>query len=512
MKRMAWLCCSALLVACPQQPVEPGADAGGPAPDASAGDGALPDTVAPDRASADAGAGDAAAADAGSIDGAASDAAAADSGPAADAGATATGFKDAANWAAFEPPIADQVLGATAKGYYGAVFDGRFMYYVPCRKGNLQTDFHGVVMRYDTQGDFKSAASWAFYDAGNTLGNVATPTVGYAGGAFDGRYVYFVPYADGSRRHARVLRYDTIGAGFTAASSWSAFDAGTLANMPQNSGYDGAVYDGSRYLYFVPYGDQSFAHGFALRYDTTGAFDAPASWQNFYVGNIGGLTTKGYYGGTSDGRYLYFAPFNNGTDTDFHGNVLRFDTQGAGGLTTAANWSAHDASSVDGLHTVGYKGAVFDGRYVYFVPFRDNIASQHTRVLRYDTTAAFDATGAWDAFDASDIDGLVTMGYVGAEFDGRYVYFIPYQQNNTPFATYHANVLRLDTHGDFRSRSSWSAFDAGWIDGLKTKGLKYGSFDGSYVYFVPYNFNDDPGNNGHTTYSRRAVRYRIDPH
>ncbi|MBN2498315.1 MAG: hypothetical protein JXR96_27235 [Deltaproteobacteria bacterium] len=420
-----------------------------------------------------------------------------------------SGFKDPANWSAHAPTFTDQALSAKARGYYGAVFDGRYVYYVPCRNGNRTTDFHGVVLRFDTQADFTSDAAWDAYDAGDTLGDPARPTVGYAGGAFDGRHVYFAPYIDGSVRHARVLVYDTQGAGFTASSSWSAFDAGTLPGMPANSGYDGAVYDGQRYVYFVPYGDQSFAHGIALRYDTSAGLSSPASWELYDVGAIDGLVTKGYYGGTFDGRYLYFAPFSNGGDT-FHGNVLRFDTRG-GGFSSPDSWSAFDASSVDGLSTIGYKGAVFDGRYVTFVPFRDDLSSQHARVLRYDTTAAFDSAVSWSAADVPDVDGLVTKGYVGAEFDGRYVYFIPYQQDASPYGTFHANVLRFDTQGDFKARSAWSAFDAGETGGLKTKGMKYGCFDGSYVYFVPYNFNDDPANNGHMTYSRRAVRYRIDP-
>ncbi len=420
----------------------------------------------------------------------------------------ASGFKIATSWSAFEPTIADSGASAKAKGYYGAVYDGSRVYFVPCRCGNLTTDFHGMVLCYDTAADFKNSGSWASYDAGNTLGNPAKPTVGYAGGAFDGRYVYFAPYADGTVRHARVLRYDTTG-GFSSSASWSAFDAGDLAGMPANSGYDGAVYDGLRYVYFVPYGDQNFAHGFAVRYDKTQDFLSSGSWEVFYAGAVDGLDTKGYYGGAFDGRYVYYVPFGNGSDV-FHGNVLRFDTSAAGGFGAAASWSAYDASSVDGLATVGYKGAAFDGTCVYFVPFRDGLSSQHSRVLRYDTRAGFKIAGSWSAFEATGVDGLTTKGYVGAVCDGRYVFFVPYQQDASPYGVYHANVLRYDTSGGFKDQSSWSAYDAGGVDGIKTKGLKYGCLAGNYVYFAPYNFNDDPANTGHTTYSRRAVRYRTD--
>jgi len=54
------------------------------------------------------------------------------------------------------------------------------------------------------------------------------------------------------------------------------------------------------------------------------------------------------------------------------------------------------------LHTSEELRAVFDGRYVYFVPY-DN--GQYSRtfdgeVLRYDTTAAFDQPSSWATFDA----------------------------------------------------------------------------------------------------------------
>jgi len=43
-------------------------------------------------------------------------------------------------------------------------------------------------------------------------------------------------------------------------------------------------------------------------------------------------------------------------------------------------------------------------------------------------------------FDAGTTGGLNTQGYVGAIFDGRYVYFSPYRNTND----FHANVLRFD--------------------------------------------------------------------
>lgn len=405
----------------------------------------------------------------------------------------ADGFKVASDWSAFDAGNTDSLV---TKGYYGAVSDGRYIYYAPCRTEN----FHGRVLRYDTASIFTAAASYDAYDAGLTDG---LQTKGYAGAVFDGRYVYFVPYAnidpgyDGAVRHARVLRYDTRGL-FKDVTSWSAYDASGIPGIPplvtNFLGYDGAIYDGQRYIYFVPYGDQiaETRNTYALRYDTQGNFKSAGSWRVYDIRSIDGMVTKGYYGAAFDGRYVYYVPYANGPE-NFHGRAVRYDTRGE--YTVASSWSAYDAGSTDGMKTVGYKGAVFDGRYVYYVPFRETESVQHSRVLRYDTYGNFKTTSNWSAYDASQVDGLNTQGYVGAEFDGRYIYFIPYQQNTT----FHANVLRYDTQGDFKTASNWSAYDAGATDGLPSRGYKYSTKHDGFIYFVPYNNNE--------AYSGIVLRY-----
>ncbi|MEE2872485.1 MAG: hypothetical protein VX893_06175, partial [Candidatus Latescibacterota bacterium] len=90
----------------------------------------------------------------------------------------------------------------------------------------------------------------------------------------------------------------------------------------------------------------------------------------------------------------------------------------------------------------------------------------------------------FSAFDAAAIGGLPTRGYFGAVFDGRYVYFVPEQHGEEGMPT-HGIVLRYDTHGEFADRSSYSAYDAGETDGLQTRGFYGAIFDGRYVYFVP---------------------------
>jgi hypothetical protein len=379
----------------------------------------------------------------------------------------ATLFKDVANWSAFD---AGNIDGLKTDGYFGIVFDGRYVYHVPCRD---KTTFHARALRHDSQGDFKSADSWEAYDAAGTDDLI---TVGYGGGAFDGRYVYYAPFTHETSRHSQVLRYDTE-SGFKETGSWAAYDARETDNL-KAMGYVDAVFDG-RYVYFSPFGYKPFAHGRVLRFDTQGDFKASESWAMYEAGFTNGMKTKGYYGLVQEGQYIYFVPFNDGTE--FHGRVLRYDTKGD--FKEEASWAAYDAGNTAGMDTRGYKMAASDGRYVYFVPFRTSTAETHGRVLRYDSESPFEDSGSWDAYDAGEVDGLQTQAYVGAVFDGSYIYFCPYSYGAVDF---HAMAMRYDPAGDFHLAKSWAAFEANPIDGLETIGYKGVVFDGRYVHFTPY--------------------------
>ncbi|MSR84720.1 MAG: hypothetical protein EXS58_17690, partial [Candidatus Latescibacteria bacterium] len=126
---------------------------------------------------------------------------------------------------------AGETGGLRTKGFFGAVRAGRYIYFVPQYDGEER---HGKVLRYDTHGEFADAQSWAAYDAGHTSG---LNTKGYYGGVYDGCYVYFVPRLDGVSHHSRVLRHDPR-LSFTDPASWQAFDAG-LPVAYQGAAFDG---------------------------------------------------------------------------------------------------------------------------------------------------------------------------------------------------------------------------------------------------------------------------------
>ncbi len=375
----------------------------------------------------------------------------------------------------FSAHDADGTDGLASRGYFGAVFDGQYVYGCPSRNQDERTAVHGVVLRYNTHKDFRDPQAYEAYDAGHTDG---LHTSGFYGGAFDGRYLYFNPRDDGTVHHSRFLRYDTH-QDFKSSAAWEAYDV----DLPHS--FQGLAFDG-RYLYCCPgytkpadrpFGDAETS-GKILRYDTRADFKEASSYQVFDAQALGEEVAC-FDGAVFDGRHIYFVPLGSGI-------VLQYDTKGDFG--NAANWRTYDAGRSLGMEA--NVGAVFDGRHIYFASY------SNSTMVRYDTRGDFAADASWDACDAGHTDGLDTGGFDGAFFDGRYIYYIPFTrqvpqgEDKSPF---HGNYLRYDTRGDFHDPQSWAACDAGQVDGLHTTAYNGGAFDGRYLYAAPWRGDLDGG-------------------
>ena len=338
-------------------------------------------------------------------------------------------FHDPQSWAACD---VENITSLRTVNYYGAVFDGRYVYFVPQDEG---TAYHSRVLRYDTRGDFKSIASWEVFDVGLAHS--------YQGAAFDGHYIYFCPGYEGTsgvsliaedKYSGSVVRLDTRGE-FKDAASWKIFDAKSVA--PNAACFDGGAFDG-RYIYFVP-----LTNGVVVQCDTKGDFTDPDSWRTY---DIGPFIGSGWcVGAVFDGRYLYLVPY-------MHGVVVRCDTHDD--FTADSSWESYDSNDTGGLDTSGADGGFFDGRYVYFIPWAGRLkgpkgSGHHANFLRYDTRGAFGDPQSWSAHDASATDGLQTIGYNGGVFDGRFIYTSPLCDDEL----FHGRVLRYDTSGSNASFS-----------------------------------------------------------
>jgi hypothetical protein len=365
------------------------------------------------------------------------------------------------------------------QGYTGGTFDGRYIYFAGL----------GVkIARYDTLGAFDDPASW--------LGFGPTPASGFAGAVYDGRYVYFVPNSHGGGPASLAARYDTLGA-FNVPSSWTLLDLATLADGgAPTAGFFGAVFDGHS-VFFAPHNDGN-PDGHALKYDVGSALDAAppvadaggiveggtfgnlASWASFDTTQVNPVA-RGFSGAVYGNGALYFVPQTNGAyDAEVHGGadgiVARHELASA--FTSASTWSTYDVTLVEGL-AAGFIGGAFDGQYVYLVPKSNGVA------VRLDTTATNFATAAsWQAYDttrAVTTDGGGSVGFAGAGYDGRFIYYVP-TVGSPP------RLLRYDTQSTFTADCAWSSVDLGPIappDGGPPPGYTGAVFDGQYLYLLP---------------------------
>jgi len=298
----------------------------------------------------------------------------------------------------------------------------------------------------------------------STAQGAAELTSAYEGAEFDGRYIYYAPANSDT-----FIRFNTQGTSFTTAADWQQMSMSTAqGSAPGNFNFNAPLFDG-RYIYYTPCGGNTF-----IRFDTQGtSFTTAADWQKISVSTAQGSAPSGlnYKGAEFDGRYVYYVPSNSAT-------FIRFDTQGTS-FTTAADWQKISVSTVQGSAAVSesYNGAIFDGRYIYYAP------ANSATFIRFDTQGTSFTTAAdWQQMSMSTVQGsaAVSESYVGATFDGRYVYYSPSDSDT---------FIRFDTQGtSFTTVADWTTMSISTAQGTQaTADAYYGvTFDGRYVYYSPH--------------------------
>ena len=186
--------------------------------------------------------------------------------------------------------------------------------------------------------------------------------------------------------------------------------------------------------------------------DTIGAFGT------VYPSSDGGfeLPSQDFVILQSDMRTVIF----HGEATSHVDEIRVVTASSAGGFANDLSWATFDPSNHGvGDNPIGYHGGAYDGRFVYLAPIFSGGGGGYAEVLRYDTQQAFATTGAWATFDiGSSGVGTDPVGFVGAIFDGQYVYFVPWRNSSSD---YHGEVARYDTLAPFSNPGSWSAYDPG---------------------------------------------------
>ena len=205
------------------------------------------------------------------------------------------------------------------------------------------------------------------------------------------------------------------------------------------------------------------AGGAVLRYDTTLAFGSTRAWSTFDLTSMNAVA-KNYRGAVFDGRYVYLVPSSAGA------TLARYDTHAP--YRDASSWTLVDLKSVSG--TVSFTGGSFDGRYLYLAPSPDASVT-----LRYDTTGTMTDAASWAAFRIPSVDPRA-LSFVGSVTDGRYVYFVPNGGAAGPAGV----VARYDADSPFQQASSWSTLDLATLNS-KALGYRTAAFDGRYLYLVP---------------------------
>ncbi|MBS0625612.1 MAG: hypothetical protein JSS32_06145 [Verrucomicrobia bacterium] len=399
------------------------------------------------------------------------------------------------------------VLQSNAKGFEGAIFDNRYIYFVP----NAASTASGLVVRYDTTGSFFSSSNYTIFNLGTQVNSLST---GFSGGVYDGKYVYLSPNINQLSYSGLIARIDAYPGPLASALAFNKVLSTSLAvgtyvgaiSPPANSlivsGQAGFGTADTNYTLNV-FGTTNATVINRLQPQQNSQLISLAEGNNQgsfgggALGNVKGLSANttqvfntqafinsnsvGFFGGVFDGRYIYLVPSSNPLTRS--GQVTRYDTSQP--FSASSSYAVFDMKTVD-QNSVGFQGGAFDGRYIYYAPNVNSLNSQSGQITRFDTNASFTSAGSYIVYDTKANVNSTSIGFTGAVFDGRYVYFAPHNISST---TQNGQITRYDTTASFTTASSYSVFDlVPNVNSLCT-GLFSGTYDGRYIYY-PATTND----------------------
>eukprot|EP00698_Gefionella_okellyi_P019427 TRINITY_DN5951_c0_g2_i1.p1 TRINITY_DN5951_c0_g2~~TRINITY_DN5951_c0_g2_i1.p1 ORF type:complete len:446 (-),score=69.98 TRINITY_DN5951_c0_g2_i1:795-2132(-) len=292
--------------------------------------------------------------------------------------------------------------------------------------------------------------------------SVKLPYRGYVGLAYDGRYVYESPLADGGSIYSKALRFDTIARNYSSLDSWEVFDLQNVAGCAGAClGYTGCVFD-TRYVYFIPYHTQWVAHGLLIRFDSRLPFGSPSSYQMLDLAPL--CDQCGFADAVFDGRFVYLSPNTFGTGFKSSGCSLAVRIDALAPFSLDAVQTTNISKLVLPENTpVGFRSMIFDGRYVYYIGFTT------PGLLRFDASLG-NFTASTERWTYVTLPGAGDRSSNACAFDGRFIYILPPAMSQ---------VFRLDTRGAMHT-SEFQIFSP-----AVSPGYFGAAYDGRFVYFAP---------------------------
>jgi len=241
-----------------------------------------------------------------------------------------------------------------AAGYFGAYEDGivvgNHLYFSPHL--DKKNERHTFPLRYDTTKHFGALAAWEEIDLGLNAS--------YIGAAYDGKKIYYAPWQDDDQEGSSIMVYDTEKS-FLAKSAWD------FISIPYR-GYSDAGFNGT-HIVFAPNPTPGWSSKIMfLNVDTQ-----EVSFSTLDYGAYNGVVEA------DDALYLVADNTKNGIRSDF--------------IKVTNSIKTFSPTIAKG----GYWGGTFDGQYVYFTPYDNpSLGKRNGEFLRYDTAKPFEDDASWE--------------------------------------------------------------------------------------------------------------------
>jgi len=354
--------------------------------------------------------------------------------------------------------------------FSGGVFDGSYIYFgtksmnasanlrlIRCKSDTLNPYLYGNIT--NTANLFESIELPGY--GGNAF---------LTGGFFDGtRYVHFVgSNINLTSGNVGLVSYD-ISKPFLNANSFIVQNPALINSDFTGNTIDGCIFDGSK-LYLLPTGSSSNLFACTYNYSNLSTIFTSSSVSSYNISSAyywNSITPIGldanisnFSGGSFDGRFIYLSPLSSKM-------LVRFDTTQN---NASSGFQTFPLNEVLNLSTPDFRSCVYDGKYVYFIPSANiNGSTVSSTILRYDTTLDFSQTYSYSNIQLSTIQNSSNssfVGFKGGMYDGKYIYLLPNQNSsNIQFAN---TILQYDTSKsmfDIRSNLSYRSLSLGSVDG-----------------------------------------------